>query len=103
MNPYANRPYAGCEGGYCPSGDPALEASLYRAVAAGDVPEVQRLLENPGLNTSRNVVPDEHGFVRVKDAAVWIAAKKGQLGVMKVSASKGKIPWPPFPSMRRIL
>lgn len=86
MNPYADQPYAGCEGGYCAAADPALEAALYAAVASGDAAGVRKLLGAKDLNTSRNIVPDEQGFVRVKDVAVWVAAKKGQLKVMEVRA-----------------
>ena len=89
MNPYADQPYANCEGGYCPPADPAAEAALYNALAAGDVAAVRELLESASLNTSRNIVPDEHGFVRVKDVAVWVAAKKGQLEAMKVGRCAG--------------
>ncbi|KAI8465883.1 MAG: hypothetical protein J3K34DRAFT_76201 [Monoraphidium minutum] len=88
-NPYANRPYADCEGGFCPAADAAAEAALYTAAAAGDAPEVMRLLGDARVNASRNIVPDAHGFVRVKDAVVWIAAKKGQLPVMKAVLDKG--------------
>ncbi|GBF88260.1 hypothetical protein Rsub_00972 [Raphidocelis subcapitata] len=83
MNPYANQPYAGCEGGYCAAAAPELEAEFWRAAAAGDAAAVGRLLKDPRLNTTRNVVPDSDGFVRVIDAAVWAAAKHGRIEVMK--------------------
>lgn len=83
-NPYANKPYAGCEGGYCPARNPEVEAALYKAAASGDAAELQRLLDHPELNSTRNIVPDKDGFVRVVDAAVWVAAKKGRLDSMKV-------------------
>jgi len=89
MNPYANAPYAGCDGGYCRAADPALEVALYRAAASGDAAAVGALLANPGLNTTRNIVPDADGFVRVIDAAVWAAAKHGKLEAMQALLAPG--------------
>ncbi|KAF8067327.1 hypothetical protein HT031_002375 [Scenedesmus sp. PABB004] len=83
-NPYAGKPYAGCEGGYCPSGAPDVEAAFWRAADAGDVKGLKKLLSHDGLNLTRNIVPDSEGFARVVDVAVWAASFKGHTDVMKV-------------------
>ncbi|KAF6260709.1 hypothetical protein COO60DRAFT_1637360 [Scenedesmus sp. NREL 46B-D3] len=83
-NPYAGKPYAGCEGGYCASGDPALEAQFWQAAGTGDAKAVKKLLANKALNVTRNIVPDSEGFARVMDAAVWAASAHGHVDVMKL-------------------
>jgi hypothetical protein len=89
MNPYADAPYAGCDGGFCASENFASEAALFKAAEAGDVPALKAALGDKRLNTTRNIVPDGDGFVRVIDVAVWMAAKHGRLGVMEVRAAGG--------------
>ena len=83
MNPYANKPYAGCEGGYCAPAKPAAEAALYRAAASGGAAEVRAALADPQLNLTRNIVPDADGFARVLDVAVWTAAGHGRVAAME--------------------
>jgi hypothetical protein len=89
MNPYAGAPYAGCDGGFCAAQDPALEAALYRAAAAGETAAARALFDNPSVNLTRNIVPDDDGFVRVVDAAVWAAAKHGRIGAMEMMLDAG--------------
>jgi ankyrin repeat protein len=93
-NPYANRNWSGCEHGYCPPVDAAVERQFFAAAAAGDVPELKRLMREHGsksstghredeqapvaLNLTRNIVPDDSGHARVLDVAIWAAVRAGK-------------------------
>lgn len=83
-NIYADDNYSGCEGGFCPAEDPSLEEEFWKAAEQGNTVQVRKLLDTPGLNISRNIVPDEQGHTRVVDVAVWAAAKAGHAGVVEV-------------------
>jgi hypothetical protein len=85
-NPYAGKPYAGCEGGYCASADFKLEGEFWHAAGSGDAKAVKKLLADEAVNITRNIVPDSEGFARVVDVAVWAASSNGHVDVMKVSA-----------------
>eukprot|EP00775_Hariotina_reticulata_P011296 gene11296-11446_t len=83
-NPYEGKSYGGCPGGFCPPKDAELEREFWHAADVGDAKVVKKLLSNPNLNISRNIVPDDQGMARVIDVAVWVASYKGHKPVMKV-------------------
>lgn len=84
-NPYEGKAYAGCEGGFCPAEDPALERDFFLAAYQGKAKAIKKLLTNDKLNITRNIVPDSEGLTRVIDVAMWAAAYKGHYDAMKVS------------------
>lgn len=88
-NPYAGKSYGGCKGGYCEPADEALELKFWEAADKGDAKTVEQLLTDDKLNLTRNIVPDDDGFARVVDVAVWVASEKGHTDVMRV----GDEPW----------
>lgn len=84
-NPHAGKSYGGCEAGFCPSVDEALELEFWQAANKGDAKTVKKLLANEKLNLTRNIVPDDDGLARVMDVAVWTASEHGRHDVMRVS------------------
>jgi len=101
-NPYANVNWSGCEDGFCPPVDLAVEQKFYAAAAAGDVPLLRAMLrEHAGgaadgaaapaaaagraaLNLTRNIVPDDNGHARVLDVAVWAAVRAGKGNALRL-------------------
>lgn len=90
-NPYANVNWSGCEHGFCPPVDLAVEQEFYAAAAEGDVAALRALLKSEhtkpragradgraALNLTRNIVPDDSGHARVLDVAVWAAVRAGK-------------------------
>lgn len=62
-----------------------LCACAMQAAAAGDVPQLRLLLAAPQLNTSRNIVPDDVGFARVLEVALWAAVRNNHIAAVEVS------------------
>eukprot|EP00878_Enallax_costatus_P030017 GHUV01032607.1.p1 GENE.GHUV01032607.1~~GHUV01032607.1.p1 ORF type:complete len:205 (+),score=26.81 GHUV01032607.1:630-1244(+) len=85
-NPYQGKAYAGCEGGFCPAEDAALEKEFFLAAEKGQAKVLKKLLSNDKLNMTRNIVPDSEGLTRVIDVAMWAASRKGHHDAMKVCA-----------------
>eukprot|EP00878_Enallax_costatus_P034888 GHUV01038823.1.p1 GENE.GHUV01038823.1~~GHUV01038823.1.p1 ORF type:complete len:214 (+),score=54.56 GHUV01038823.1:630-1271(+) len=83
-NPYQGKAYAGCEGGFCPAEDAALEKEFFLAAEKGQAKVLKKLLSNDKLNMTRNIVPDSEGLTRVIDVAMWAASRKGHHDAMKV-------------------
>jgi hypothetical protein len=90
-NPYANVNWSGCDHGFCPPLDLAVERDFYAAAQRGDVAALRALLDGPhakplsaasgaraALNLTRNIVPDDSGHARVIDVAVWAAVRAGK-------------------------
>lgn len=104
-NPYANINWSGCDGGFCPPVDLAVEQKFYAAAREGDVAALRALLKahtkpspsradgRAALNLTRNIVPDDSGHARVLDVAVWAAVKAGKVDAVRflfVSANEAK-------------
>lgn len=85
-NPYQGKAYAGCDSGYCPAEDAALEREFFLAADKGQAKVLKKLLANDKLNITRNIVPDSEGLTRVIDVAMWAASLKGHSDAMKVCA-----------------
>jgi hypothetical protein len=89
LNPYANQPYGGCEAGFCASVDLDLEYEFYQAASEGNTTLMKQLMDNPALNTSRNIVPDGTGFSRVLDVGLWAATRNGHVEAAEVGCRQG--------------